>query len=79
MVAVLEKDNDLFMVVVNRDLVNTMRLTVKGDLTIEKVLKDGSLVPANTYMNTMTIEPGDESIYRWPKKQINFRIRTLTL
>lgn len=67
-VAVLEKGNDLFLVVVNRDLINTMRLTIKGDATVEKVLKDGSLVPATTYMSTMVSEPGDVSVYRWPKK-----------
>ena len=67
-VAVLEKGTDLFLVVVNRDLINTMQLTIKVDSTVEKVLKDGSLVPADTYMSTIVIEPGDVAIYRWPNK-----------
>lgn len=69
-VSVLEKETSFFLVVVNRDLLNTMRLTIKGDSTVEKVLKDGSVVTAGTYMSTTVIEPGDVSIYRWPKIQI---------
>ena len=66
-VSVLEKGSDSFLVVVNRDLVKTMKLTIKGDSSVDKVLKDGSLVPVDTYMNTLVIEPGDVAIYRWPK------------
>jgi hypothetical protein len=66
-VSVLEKGPDSFLVVVNRDMVKTMKLTIKGDSTLDKVLKDGSLVPADTYMSTIVVEPGDVAIYRWPK------------
>ena len=66
-VSVLEKGSDSFLVVVNRDMVKTMKLTIKGDSSVDKVLKDGSLVPAGTYMSTIVIEPGDVAIYRWPK------------
>jgi len=66
-VSVLENGTDSFLVVVNRDLVKTMKLTIKGDSSVDKVLKDGSLVPANTYMSTMVVEPGDVVIYRWSK------------
>ena len=68
-VSVLEKGTDSFLVVVNRDMVKTMKLTIKGDSTVDKVLKDGSLVPADTYMSTIVVEPGDVAIYRWSKNK----------
>lgn len=66
-VSVLEKGTDTFLVVVNRDMVKTMKLTIKSDSSVDKVLKDGTLVPADTYMSTLVIEPGDVAIYRWTK------------
>ncbi len=65
LVAVLKKSRNCFLVVVNRDFNGQMELTIKCDSTVEKVLKDGTLVPANDYMSTMEIDPGDIAIYKW--------------
>jgi len=67
-VSVLEKGDDSFLVVVNRDFKNTMMLTIEGDSTVKKILKDGSLVPASAYIRTMEIDPGDAAIYTWVNK-----------
>lgn len=66
-VSVLENGDDNFLVIVNRDMVNTMKLTVKCTADVEKVLKDGILVPAAAYMDTIVVEPGDVQIYKWAK------------
>ena len=39
-----------------------MKLTVECDQAVEKVLKDGTTVPASAYMNTVRLEPGDVQI-----------------
>jgi len=46
-----------------------MKLTIGCDETVKKVLKDGSLVPANAYISTMELDPGDAAIYMWTNKQ----------
>lgn len=65
-VSVLKKGTDFFLVVVNRDFMNAMRLTIDCDSTVKKVMKDGSIVQASAYINTMVIDPGDAAIYMWP-------------
>jgi hypothetical protein len=67
-VSVLKKGADSFLVIVNRDFMNTMKLTIDCDSTVKKVLKDGSLVPADAYIGTMEIDPGDAAIYMWTNK-----------
>lgn len=64
-VSVLEKGKENFLVIVNRDFKHTMKLTIEGDKTLKKVLKDGTVVPADSYIRTMEIDPGDVAIYRW--------------
>jgi len=61
----LKNGNDEYLVVVNRDMVKTMKLTVKSDPQVKKVLKDGKIVPASTYMDTIMVEPGDVQIFKW--------------
>jgi len=68
-VSVLKQGTDTFLVIVNRDFNNTMKLTIGCDSTVKKVLKDGSLVPANAYISTMELDPGDAAIYMWTNKQ----------
>lgn len=58
-----------FLVIVNRDFINPMKLTLYCDPEVKRVLKDGSTVPANNYKNTMEIDPGDAVIYTWPTKK----------
>ncbi|MFA5817132.1 MAG: hypothetical protein WC865_16115 [Bacteroidales bacterium] len=64
-VSVLENGGNSYLVVVNRDFRNTMKLTIVCDTKVKKVLKDGSMVPANAYAGTILIDPGDIAIYRW--------------
>lgn len=66
-VSVLEKGSRLFLVIVNRDFQNPMKLTIYTDDAVKKVLKDGTLVPANTYTPTTEVDPGDMVIYSWKK------------
>jgi hypothetical protein len=66
-VSILEKGNEHFLVIVNRDFQNSMKLTIEAEPSLRKILKDGTIVPANAYLNTMEIEPGDISVYSWSK------------
>ncbi len=68
LVSVLEKGENSFLVVVNKDFLNSMNLTISGDETVRKVLKDGSVVPASSYENSMELDPGDAAIYMFPSQ-----------
>jgi len=65
-VSVLKKENETFLVVVNRDLTDQMSLSLKCKPGVRKVLKDGSAVPVEKYEETLAIDPGDVAIYSWP-------------
>ncbi|MDR2139368.1 MAG: hypothetical protein LBP50_07460 [Tannerella sp.] len=67
-VSVLEKGKRRFLVIVNRDCVHPMKLTVVTDHSVKKVLKDGTLVPANAYTPTCEVDPGDAAIFAWDGK-----------
>ncbi|MDR1602676.1 MAG: beta-galactosidase [Tannerella sp.] len=64
-VSLLEKGNSHFLVIVNRDFQQPMKLTLAVDDSVKKILKDGTVVPANIYASTMEVEPGDAVIYTW--------------
>lgn len=67
-VSVIERDSLAFLAVVNRDFRNSMKLIIKGDSTIQRVMKDGSLVPsAISHISTIDIGPGDIVVFTWPK------------
>ena len=55
--------NNRFIVIVNRDFKNSMTLQIELDETASRILKDGSVVPASIYHETMVVEPGDAMIY----------------
>lgn len=65
-VSLLEKGGNSFLVIVNRDFRQNMKLVMEVDDTVKKVQKDGTLIPANEYTNASEIEPGDAAIYMWP-------------
>jgi hypothetical protein len=65
-VSVLEKGGNTFLVIVNKDFLHSLSLTVFGDEAVKKVLKDGTLVPASVYDPTLELDPGDAAIYAWP-------------
>jgi hypothetical protein len=55
-------------VVINRNLKKSMPMTILGDESLKKILKDGSIVKASIYSNTTEIEPGDIAVYMFPTK-----------
>lgn len=67
-VSVLENNGNSFLVIVNRDFKNAMKLVIYTDETVKKVMKDGSLVPASDFTAATEIEPGDAAIYMYPSK-----------
>jgi hypothetical protein len=64
-VSVMENGGKSYLVVVNRDFNNTMKLTIACDPMVKRILKDGSAVPANAYTPTIVVDPGDVAIYQW--------------
>ena len=63
LVSVLENGPNSFVVIVNKDFLNPINLTVSGDKCLKKVLKDGTVVPADAYESTIELDPGDVSIF----------------
>jgi hypothetical protein len=68
-VSVLENNENSFMVIVNRDFKNTMKLVIYTDETVNKVMKDGSLIPATEFAAVTEVEPGDAAIYMFNAKK----------
>jgi hypothetical protein len=66
LVSVLENGDITYLVVVNKDFLSSINLTVYGDDTVKKVLKDGTFVPASSYESSMELDPGDASIFMFP-------------
>ena len=69
LVSTLENGVSTFFMIVNRDLQNSLPITILGDETLKRVLKDGSVVRASAYSTTTEIEPGDVAIYMFPTKK----------
>ena len=68
LVSVLENGKDSFLVIVNRDFKNSMKLIIDTDESVNKILKDGTIIRANEYANATEVEPGDVAIYTYPTK-----------
>jgi len=68
LVSTLENGANTFFMIVNRDLQKSLQITILGDETLKRVLKDGSVVWASAYATTTEIEPGDVAIYMFPTK-----------
>jgi hypothetical protein len=66
LVSVLENGANSFLVVVNKNFLNSINLTVYGDETVKKVLKDGTIVPASVYDSSMELDAGDAAIFMFP-------------
>lgn len=45
---------------------NSINLTVFGDESLKKVLKDGTVVPASAYDSSMELDPGDVAVFMFP-------------
>lgn len=68
-VSVLKNKQTTFLVIVNRDFQNPMKLNIQGDSKIKQVLKDGTIIPARiSKLKTLDIEPGDVAIFSWEVK-----------
>lgn len=63
LVSLLENGANTFLVIVNRDFRQEMKLILEVDDSVKKVQKDGSLVAASEYTSATMIEPGDAAIY----------------
>jgi len=70
LVSLLEKGDNNYLVVVNKDYVNSINFTFSGDETVRKVLKDGTTVPASAYEAAQELDPGDAAIYMFPGKAV---------
>ncbi|ULQ52204.1 hypothetical protein [Flavihumibacter fluvii] len=67
LVSLLEKGDNYYLIIVNKDFLKSMDLTLYGDDSLQKILKDGTIVPASAYEPSMEVDPGDAAIYRIPK------------
>jgi hypothetical protein len=65
LVSFLENGGKRFIVIVNTDYREKMSLTLSGDSSLKRVLKDGSIVPATAYANTFDLDAGDVVIYSY--------------
>jgi hypothetical protein len=68
LVSVLENGANSFLVVVNKNFLSSINLTVYGDDSLKKVLKDGTIVPASVYDSSMELDAGDAAIFMFPKQ-----------
>ncbi len=68
-VSELVKGKHRFIVVVNRDINNPMKLTVGVDVQrgVKRIQKDGSMRPLPLYENKFSVDPGDAMIFMWEK------------
>lgn len=65
-VSLLQKGNSTFLVVVNQDYKQPIKLNVQFQSDVKRVLKDGSLVPVKNHDKTNLAEdPGDIMIWTW--------------
>lgn len=72
LVSLLQKGDKNYLMVVNKDFVNSINLVFNGDDTVRKVQKDGSLVAANAYESALELDPGDAAIYQFPASVKSF-------
>ena len=61
----MENGGKQFIVIVNTDYLKKMSLTISGDSSLKRVLKDGTKVPANAYDSTFDVEAGDVVIFNY--------------
>jgi hypothetical protein len=65
LVSLMENGGKQFIVIVNTDYLKKMSLTILGDSSLKRVLKDGTMVPANAYDSTFDVEAGDVVIFNY--------------
>ncbi len=62
-VSQMEKDGRRYLAIVNRSLTEEMTLTITFEPGVVRILKDGSKVDANKYMDTLWLTPGECEIF----------------
>ena len=62
-VSQLEKEGRRYLVIVNRSLSEEMHLTIAFEPGVTRILKDGTKVPADKYMDTLWLTPGECEIF----------------
>lgn len=67
-VSELRNGANKFLVIVNRDYKQRMKLEIGLDESVSRILKDGSIVPASLYSETMMVDPGDIMVYMYQLK-----------
>lgn len=67
-VSVMENGKYNYLVIVNRDFLKPMKLTIDCDKGVFKINKDGSEVNADAYQETLEMDPGDIAVYGWNNK-----------
>lgn len=71
LVSLLQKGDKNYLMVVNKDFVNSINLIFNGDDTVKKVQKDGSLVAASAYESSLELDPGDAVLYQFPVASVH--------
>jgi len=64
-VSLMEKDNNLYLVIVNRDYRNPIELRIAVDESVQRVQKDGSMITVGS--DYEQLDAGDMVIYTWKK------------
>ena len=62
-VSQLEKQGRRYLAIVNRSLSEEMNLTITFEPGVKRILKDGSIVDASKYMDTLWLTPGECEIF----------------
>ena len=65
LVSIMQNQGNKYIIIVNRSFKEEMKLTFVADKSMKRILKDGSIVPADSYTSTMTVLPGDIMIYMY--------------
>lgn len=66
-VSTLKKDGNYYLVVVNRDFKNQMKLSLKASKKIKQVFKNGKT--KSSISVTINVDPGDLAIFSWKENQ----------
>jgi hypothetical protein len=66
-VSLLEKGNDTYLLLVNRDVNNISTMKIEPNVPIKQVQKNGLLIDVEAGLQTHSVPPGDVLIFTWKK------------
>lgn len=64
-VSILENGKNNYLIIVNRDFLKPMKLSVNLKKGFKMVMRDGSLKRCNEGINQVVSEPGDITVFKW--------------